>query len=210
LQSCGKVRRLANDGLLLRSARADKVANNHQAGRNAYTGLKRLGVLKSLDGGDQLKPCANSLLWVVFVCLWVTEIDQDAVAHELRDETVEATYGLFNASLIDGNYVAQIFGIKATARRDKKPRQSAWNRGELVFRCMSGDVFSSPATKLADLTFKSLCAATTKALREQSGGRVETRSGSRTVRPYRLGRQIEPSSFRIDRIHLCPAIKTVS
>ena len=38
LQASGKVRRLAYDGLLLRSARADQVADNHQPGRNADTG----------------------------------------------------------------------------------------------------------------------------------------------------------------------------
>jgi len=42
LQPCGKVWCLANDGLFLRSARANQVAYDHQAGRNAYAGLKRL------------------------------------------------------------------------------------------------------------------------------------------------------------------------
>ena len=39
LQACRKVRRLANDGLLLRSARADQVADDHQTRRDADTRL---------------------------------------------------------------------------------------------------------------------------------------------------------------------------
>ena len=45
LQACRKVWRLADDGLLLRSARADQVADDHQARRNADTGLQgRVGL----------------------------------------------------------------------------------------------------------------------------------------------------------------------
>ena len=40
LQSRRKVRCLANDGLLLRSARADQIADNHEPCSDAYTGLK--------------------------------------------------------------------------------------------------------------------------------------------------------------------------
>ena len=40
LQARRKVRRLANDGLLLRSARADQVADDHQSRCNADTGLQ--------------------------------------------------------------------------------------------------------------------------------------------------------------------------
>ena len=41
LQACRKVRRLANDCLLLRSARSDQVADNNEAGCDADTGLQR-------------------------------------------------------------------------------------------------------------------------------------------------------------------------
>jgi hypothetical protein len=42
----------------------------------------------------------------VFVRLWIAEIDQNAIAHELGDETIETAHGLFNASLVEGYYVA--------------------------------------------------------------------------------------------------------
>ena len=45
LQARGEVRGLADDGLLLRSARPDQVADYHQARRNADTRLKgRMGL----------------------------------------------------------------------------------------------------------------------------------------------------------------------
>ena len=50
LQACRKVRRLADDGLLLRSARADQVADDHQSRCDADTRLQgRVGLQSSLQ-----------------------------------------------------------------------------------------------------------------------------------------------------------------
>ena len=42
-------------------------------------------------GSDQLQPCAHGPLGVVLVGLRVAEVDEDTVAHVLRDEAAEAT-----------------------------------------------------------------------------------------------------------------------
>src|SRR5262245_17346661 len=47
LQACSEIRRLADDSLLLRSARADQIADNHQPGRDAYARLERRVGLKA-------------------------------------------------------------------------------------------------------------------------------------------------------------------
>ena len=41
----------------------------------------------------QLQPCAHGPLCVVLVRLGIAEVDQDPVAHVLRDVTAEATHG---------------------------------------------------------------------------------------------------------------------
>ena len=49
---------------------------------------------------DQLQPRAHGPLGVVLVGLGIAEVDKDAVAHVLRDETAEALHGLGDALLI--------------------------------------------------------------------------------------------------------------
>jgi len=46
---------------------------------------------------DQLQPCAYCPLGVVLVRMGAAEVDQHPVAHELRDETAEATHSLSDA-----------------------------------------------------------------------------------------------------------------
>ena len=69
LQARRKVRRLANDGLLLRSARADQIADDHQPRRDADTRLQGRVGLQSTYRSDQLQPCAHGSLCVVLVGL---------------------------------------------------------------------------------------------------------------------------------------------
>src|SRR5215475_15590071 len=52
-----KVRCLANDGLLLRSAGADQVANDHQPGCDANPSLQGCMGLEAAHRSRQLQPC---------------------------------------------------------------------------------------------------------------------------------------------------------
>ena len=56
--------------------------------------------LESAYRSDQLQPRPHSPLGVVLVCLGIPEVNEDPVAHVLRDEAAEATHSLRNAFLI--------------------------------------------------------------------------------------------------------------
>ena len=62
---------------------------------------------------DQLQSCAHCPLGVILVRMGVAEVDQHPVAHELRDETAEATHGLRDALLIGRNDFAEVFRVDA-------------------------------------------------------------------------------------------------
>ena len=117
LQARRKVRRLANDGLLLRSARSDQVADDHQTRCDADTRLQGRVGLQSTYSSDQLQPCAHGPLCVVLVGLRIAEVDQDPVAHVLRDEAAEALHGLCDALLIGRNDLAEVFRVHARRQR---------------------------------------------------------------------------------------------
>jgi hypothetical protein len=103
----------AYDGLLLRSARPDQVANNHQTRCDAYARLEARVGLQATHSSDQLQPCAHCPLGVVLVCMGVAEVDQHTVAHKFRDETAETTHGLRDAFLVGRNDLSQVFGVHA-------------------------------------------------------------------------------------------------
>ena len=113
LQARRKVRRLAYDGLLLRSARADQVADDHQTRCDADARLEGRVGLQATYSSDQLQPCAHGPLCVVLVGLRIAEVDQHAVAHVLRNEAAEALHGLGDALLIGRNDLAEVFGVHA-------------------------------------------------------------------------------------------------
>jgi hypothetical protein len=62
---------------------------------------------------DQLQPRAHSPLGIVFVCLRIAEIDQDAVAHVFGDKPAKAAHGVRGALLIGRNDLAKVFGVHA-------------------------------------------------------------------------------------------------
>jgi hypothetical protein len=102
LQARCKVWRLADNSLLLRSARTDQIADDYQSRCDAYARPQgRMG----LQGGDrshQLQPRAHGPLGVILMGLRIPEIDQDPVAHVLRYEATKALHGLCNALLVGG------------------------------------------------------------------------------------------------------------
>ena len=113
LQACGKVRRLAYDGLLLRSAGPDQVADDHEPRRDADARLQGRVGLQSSHCRDQLQPCAHRALCVVLMGLRIAEVDQNAVAHVLRNEAAEALHGLSDALLIGRNDLAEVLRVHA-------------------------------------------------------------------------------------------------
>src|SRR5262249_34367917 len=100
LQARRKVRRLAYDSLLLRSARADQLADDHQTRCDAYARMQGRVGLQATYSRDQLQPRPNGSICIVLVGLGIAEVDQDAVAHVLRYEAPEALHGLGDALLI--------------------------------------------------------------------------------------------------------------
>jgi hypothetical protein len=102
------------------NARSDQVADHHQPGRNTDTGLECSVGLQITNCRDQLQPRAHSPLCVVLVCLGVTEIHQDPIAHVLRYETSEALHRLCDALLIGRNDLAQVLRVHAPLLRSKQ------------------------------------------------------------------------------------------
>ena len=118
LQARREVRRLADDRLLLRRARADQIADHDQPGRDADAGLQATrAVLSPAHRLDQLQPRPHRPLGVVLMGLRIAEIDQHAVAHVFGHEAAEAAHGLGDAFLIGRNDLAQVLGVHAGGQR---------------------------------------------------------------------------------------------
>src|ERR1700730_7019566 len=88
LQARRKVRRLANDGSLLRIPRADELTDDHNPGCNSDTGLQGSRRLERGNRYDQIEPGPHSPLRVIFMCPRIAKMHQDAVPHVSRHETV--------------------------------------------------------------------------------------------------------------------------
>jgi hypothetical protein len=109
----GKVRRLANNRLLLSSTRPDQIADYHQSGGDTDTRLQGRVGFQITYRGDQLQPRAHRPLGVVLVGLRIAKIHEHPVAHVLRYEAAEALHGLRDALLIGGNDLAEVFRVQA-------------------------------------------------------------------------------------------------
>ena len=92
---------------------ANQVADDHQPGGNANARLKLDGFdIKATDGADQSQPGPDCPLGVILMGARVAEIDQDAVAHVLRDKPVQASDDIRDRMVISGDRLAQILGIE--------------------------------------------------------------------------------------------------
>ena len=74
-------------------------------------------VFRAAYCSDQLQPRAHSPLCVVLVGLRIAEVDQDPIAHVLRDEPAEALHGLSDALLVGRNDLAEVFRVHASRER---------------------------------------------------------------------------------------------
>ena len=109
--------RSPDDRLLLSRTRADQVADYHQTGCNAHTGLKLIGGLNEPTAAITSKPRPYRSLGVVLVRPWIAEVDEDAVAHILRHEPAKALHSLGDALLVRRKDLAQVF--RGHTRRER-------------------------------------------------------------------------------------------
>src|SRR5215831_20351043 len=80
---------------------------------------------------DHRRTASYSALGVVLVSLWISEIDQDAVAHVLRHEAVEAAYRFSHAFLIGRDYLAEVLRVHASGQR-RRTHQVREHDGDLT------------------------------------------------------------------------------
>jgi hypothetical protein len=118
LQAGGEVGRLADDGLLARRTLADRLADDHEPAGDADAhgaagaiAVSNIGTERRHRVEDR-QPGANRALGILFLRIWVTEIDEHAVAHELGDVAVEAPDGVADRLPIAADHVAHVFGIE--------------------------------------------------------------------------------------------------
>ena len=88
----------------------NQVANDDQTRCDTDTRLQGRVGLQGTYSRDQFQPSAHGSLCVVLVGLGIPKVDQDPVAHVLRDEAAEALHGLRDALLIGRNYFTKISG----------------------------------------------------------------------------------------------------
>src|SRR5262249_33457194 len=106
LQTCRKVWRFTDYGLLLRSAGPDEVADNHQSRCDADTRLHERTDLQRTYASYQLQPRPDGPFRIIFVRTRIPEIHQYPIAHILRNEAAEPLHDVGDALLIGGNDLA--------------------------------------------------------------------------------------------------------
>jgi hypothetical protein len=114
LQACREIGRFTDDRLLLRRARADQVADDHQPGGDADAHLQRLARrrVEPADGVDDLQTGAHGAFGLVLVGARIAEIGQQPIAHELGDEAVMAGNDSGASLLIGANHFPHVLGIE--------------------------------------------------------------------------------------------------
>ncbi len=137
LQTRRQVRRLADDrGLRCRSF-ADLVADDHRSGGDADP-HRELDPGRPADCGIQLRHRIDDVetrphrpLGLVLMGARVAEIDEDAVAHVLRDKAVVAPDRGTAPALIRRDDIAQIFGVHPGGEC-RRSHQVAEHHGQLA------------------------------------------------------------------------------
>ena len=104
--------------MLLRGTFPDEIADHDNAGGDADANLELADShVEPSDCGDDVEAGAHGPLGIVFVGARKAEINQHAVAHVFRDETVEAANHLGHAAVIGADHLAQLFGIEPRRQR---------------------------------------------------------------------------------------------
>ena len=97
-------------------------------------------VFRATYSSHQLQPRAHGTFCVVLVGLGVAEVDQNTIAHVLRDEPTEALHGLGDALLVGRNDLAEIFRVHARRERRRADQVGEHHRhltalGAVFGRC---------------------------------------------------------------------------
>ena len=117
LKSSGEIRPLAQNLIITRRSRSDKITHDHKAGGNAQPHLKRLPALHEPDRLDHCQAGAHGLLRIVLIGVRVTEVDEDAVAHTTADKATEPGHDLGNALLVGADHLLKVFDVKMHGER---------------------------------------------------------------------------------------------
>jgi hypothetical protein len=119
LQARSEVRRIADDGLLLRRTASHEVADHHEAGgdSNAHLKLTRGMRLQRTHDASDFQSRPDRTLGVVLVGARKAKISQNAVAHEFGDETVIAGDHARTGVLIGANHLPHILRIEPRRQR---------------------------------------------------------------------------------------------
>jgi hypothetical protein len=148
LEASRNVRRLADNRLLLSSARSDQIADYDQSGGNADAGLQWSSRLQPVHRLDLFQPRPDRSLGIILMGLRIAEIDQHAVAHVFRHEPAEPLHSLGDALLISGNDLAQVLRVHSAESAVEPTRSEnitvTWRRS-----AASCDVASPPAEGVA-------------------------------------------------------------
>jgi hypothetical protein len=129
LQARRQVRRLADDRTLLGLARADEIADDHEAGGNADANPQPLGRLELPDRVDESEAGSDRALRIILVGPWVAEIHKHPVAHVLRDVPIEACNCFSDAAMVGADDLAQVLGVEPSGER-RRTDEIAEHHGE--------------------------------------------------------------------------------
>ena len=133
LQSRGQIGRLADDGLFLRRAKSDEIADDDDPRRDPDADLQfSFACVSSFATTAKMsRPARHRPLGVFLMRPRETEIGQHPVAHELGDEPVIARDRAGAGVLVGPDDLAHILGIKAR-RHGGRADEIAEHNGELA------------------------------------------------------------------------------
>src|SRR5271165_4132471 len=107
------------------------IVGDHQPGGDPDPRLELDGFdIEATDSTDQAQPGPDRPLGIVLMRSRVSEINQHAVAHVFRDETVEPGDDLGDSAMIRADDLAQILGIEPRRKR-RRADQVAEHHGQL-------------------------------------------------------------------------------
>ena len=133
LQPRREVRRVADDTALLRLSRSQKIADDHDPGRDPDPYVQRRArrgaeFRRGLDDGE---PGPHGALGVVFVRLRIAEIGEHAVAHVFGDEAALAFDAIRAATMIAADDLAHVLRIEPRRYRGRTD-EVAEHHGQLA------------------------------------------------------------------------------
>ena len=137
LQPSGEVGRVANDGLLACGAFADRLADHDDPAGDADAYGEAGPVASgnpSVESRHRVENCeasANRALGIFLLRVRVTEINQDAIAHELGDIPIEASDGFAHDLLIGADHIAHVLGIELD-RQVRRIHQVTEHHGQVA------------------------------------------------------------------------------